>query len=66
MYGLHSIGGYEVGELLKRYADLIGMEIDTLMYAFTCSESCILMEAEASPTPLMIRRRIDNLICLLN
>jgi hypothetical protein len=30
MYGLHSIGGYDVGELLKRYADLIGMEIDTV------------------------------------
>ncbi len=47
-YGLHSIRGYEVGELLKRYANLIGMEIDTLMYAFTC----ILMEAETRPTPL--------------
>jgi len=26
-YGLHSIGGYEVGELLKRYTKIIGEEL---------------------------------------
>jgi hypothetical protein len=31
--GYGKYGGYEVGELLKMYANLIGMEIDTLMHA---------------------------------
>ena len=38
------------------------MEIDILMYAFTCSASCILMEAEICPTPLpnLLIRLIAN------